>query len=250
MSVETGIDALRANTRAGRRIYVFTAALFLVTAVVGFNPNVVAVLDGRYSVPAIVYVHGATMMAWLVLLLVQSLLMAAGRPRLHRTLGTVAFALVPAMLIVMIATSIDGYQRHLAAGRPRVLLANALLGEASLVLQFGVLAGAALLARRAAPETHKRMVLLATLPLLNAAVGRMPWLPFTAGTSSDFDNVSALYPLLLIVPALLNDVARLGRMHRAYLVGIAIIVASTAATNALWSQPWWHRLVPALLANG
>ena len=249
MSVEAGVDALRA-ARTGRRVYIFTAVLFLATAMVGFNPNVVAILDGRYSVPPIVYVHGATMMAWLVLLLVQSVLMAAGRPRLHRALGTVAFVLVPAMLIVMIATSIDGYERHLAAGRPRVLLANALLGEASLVLQFAVLAGVALLARRAAPETHKRMVLMATVPLLSAAVGRMPWLPFTAGASGEFDYVAALYPLLLIVPALLNDVARFGRVHRAYLVGIAIVVVSTAATRELWSQPWWHRLVPALLANG
>ena len=250
MNVEAGTHALPADTRAGRRIYVFTAALFLATAMVGFNPNVVAILEGRYSVPPIVYVHGATMMAWLVLLIVQSTLMAAGRPRVHRMLGTVAFALVPAMLVVMIATSIDGYHRHLAGGRPRVLLANALLGEASLVLQFGVLAGVALLARRAAPETHKRMILVATVPLLNAAVGRMSWLPFTAGTSGEFDYVSALYPLVLIVPALLNDVARIGRVHRAYLVGIAIVVVSTAATRELWSSPWWHGIVRALLPNG
>jgi hypothetical protein len=112
-----------------------------------------------------------------------------------------------------------------------------------------VLATLALLARRTAPEMHKRMWVLATIPLLNAAVGRMSWLPFTAGASSQFDYVSALYPLLLVVPAVLADVARLGRPHRAYLVGIVLIVASTAATRELWSWPWWHRVVPALLAS-
>jgi hypothetical protein len=243
VSTDAGIDAQPADKRSGRRIYIVTAALFLVTAIVGFNPNVTAVLEGRYSLPPIVYVHGATMTAWLVLLLVQSVLMARGRARVHRALGTVAFVLVPAMVVVMIAASIDGYHRHLAAGTPRVLLGNALLGEASLVIQFTVLAGIALAARRTAPETHKRMLLIATVPLLAAAAGRMPWLPFTAGTSSEFDYVAALYPLLLLVPAFLYDVRRRGRLHRAYLVGLVIVLVSTAATRELWSSPGWHHLV-------
>lgn len=250
MSVEAGIDALRADAQAGRRIYVFTALLFLVTAIAGFAPNAVAIYTGRYSVSPLVHVHGALMLAWLVLLLVQSGLMATGRARLHRALGVTSFALVPAMLIVMIAASIASYERQLAAGRPPVVLGNALLAEASLVLQFGALATWALLARRAAPGTHKRMLLMATVPLLSAAVGRMPWLPFTAGTSSEFDYVSALYPLLLVVPAFFYDVARFGRAHRAYLVGAAIVLASTAATRELWSSPGWHGIVRSLLANG
>ena len=247
MSVEAGIDAIGADARTGRRIYIVTAALFLVTALVGFNPNVVAILEGRYSVPPLVYVHGATMMAWLVLLLVQSVLMSTGRARLHRTVGTAAFVLVLAMLVVMIATSIDSYYRHLAAGRPRILLGNALLGEASLVLQFCVLATWALLARRAAHDTHKRMILMATVPLLSAAVGRMPWLPFTAGASSQFDSVSALYPLLLVAPAILYDAARSRRVHRAYLIGLVIVLAATGVTRELWSSPAWHNLVRSLL---
>jgi hypothetical protein len=174
-------------------------------------------------------------------------LVGTGRLRLHRTVGTSAFALVPAMLIVMIATSVDAYYRHLAAGRPRILLANALLGEASLVLQFGVLATWALLARNAAPGTHKRMILMATVPLLSAAAGRMPWLPFTAGASSQFDAVAALYPLLLVTPAILYDASRLERVHRAYLIGVAIVLASTVVTRELWSSPAWHNLVRSLL---
>lgn len=247
MSVEAGTDAAGAHARTGRRIYIVTAACFLATAMIGFNPNVVAILEGRYSVPPLVYVHGATMMAWLVLLLVQTVLMSTGRAHLHRRVGTAAFALAPAMSVVMIATSIDAYYRHLTAGRPRILLGNALLGEASLVLQFGVLATWGLLARRAAPATHKRMMLMATVPLLSAAAARMPWLPFTAGASSEFDKVAALYPLVLVAPAILYDAARYGRVHRAYLIGLVIVLASTVATNELWSSPAWHNLVRSAL---
>jgi len=247
VSVDAGVDAWHAEVRSGRRIYVVTAALFLVTAIVGFGPNAISIYSGRYSVSPLVHLHGALMLCWLVLLLVQSTLMATGRAQLHRTLGTVSFVLVPALAIVMIAASLASYERQLAAGRPPVVLRNALLAEASLVLQFGVLATWSLLARRAAPGTHKRMMLMATVPLLSAAAGRMPWLPFTAGTSSEFDYVSALYPLLLVAPAILVDAARLGRVHRAYLIGVVIVLASTAATRELWSTPAWHNLIRSLL---
>ncbi|HEX5045485.1 MAG TPA: hypothetical protein VFX89_00055 [Gammaproteobacteria bacterium] len=247
MSVEAGIDALRADLRSGRRIYVVTAALFLATAIVGFGPNAAAIYSGRYAVSPLVHVHGALMLSWLVLLLAQSALVSTGRAQLHRTLGRVSFALAPALAIVMIAASLASYHRQLAAGRPPVVLGNALLAEASLVLQFGVLVTWALLARGAAPETHKRMMLMATVPLLSAAAGRMPWLPFTAGASSEFDKVAVLYPLLLVAPAILHDAARSGRVHRAYLIGLVIVLAATVATNELWSSPAWHNLVRSAL---
>ncbi|HET7131973.1 MAG TPA: hypothetical protein VFJ95_06975, partial [Gammaproteobacteria bacterium] len=177
----------------------------------------------------------------------QGMLMATDRPRLHRTLDTLALVLAPALTIVMIAASIASYERQLAAGRPRVLLGNALLADASVVLQFAVLAGWGLLARRTAPATHRRMLQMATVPLLAAAVGQMPWLPFTASPSSEFDYVAALYPLLLLVPAFLYDVRQRGRLHRAYLVGVVIVLVSTAATRELWSSPAWHQLVRTAL---
>jgi hypothetical protein len=247
LSAEADIDALSADVRSGGRIYVVTAALFLATAIVGFGPNAMAIYAGRYSVSPLVHVHGALMLAWLVLLLAQSALMATGRAQLHRTLGTMSFVLVPAITIVMVAASLASYERQLAAGRPPVVLGNALLAETSLVLQFAVLSTWALLTRRAAPETHKRMILMSTVPLLSAAVGRMPWLPFTAGASSEFDYVSALYPLLLVAPAIFYDAARSGRAHRAYLIGVTIVLASTAATRELWSSPSWHGLVRSVL---
>lgn len=37
----------------------------------------------------------------------------------------------------------------------------------------------ALLVRREDPETHKRLIIIATLPLLSAAIDRIAWLPTT-----------------------------------------------------------------------
>jgi hypothetical protein len=165
----------------------------------------------------------------------------------HRVLDGISLLLAPALTVVMVAVSIASYERQLAAGRPPVLLGNALLAEASLVLQFAVIAAWGLLARPTAPETHRRMLLLSAVPLLSAAVGHMPWLPFTASASSEFDYVAALYPLLLLVPAFLYDVRYRGRLHRAYLVGLVIVLVSTAATRELWSSPRWHHLVRTAL---
>jgi hypothetical protein len=85
--------------------------------------------------------------------------------------------------------------------------------------------------RKSAPETHKRMLFLATLVLLDAAILRMTWLP-TFG----IDNIAVThsYQLLLIVPALAYDVLRTGRIHHAYVAGLSLIILTTIAAGILW----------------
>ena len=55
------------------------------------------------------------------------------------------------------------------------------------------------------------MMIMATLVLIDASIGRMHWLPFTSTTT--YTPVH-LYVLLLIVPALIYDLKRLHRCMR------------------------------------
>ena len=105
-------------------------------------------------------------------------------------------------------------------------------------------------ARRGRPQTHKRMMILATFVVIDAALGRMAWLPGHPGqfVSSDTGyDVVHLYHLLLIAPAIAWDLVRRHRVHHAYVVGLGLFLAFVAATHVLWNAPWWHTAVAAFI---
>ena len=54
-------------------------------------------------------------------------------------------------------------------------------------------------------------------------------------------------PLLWLLPVLIYDLARRGRVHRAYLIGIAANLPFVVASQLLWGSPWWMENAPKLL---
>src|SRR5262245_35058060 len=98
-------------------IYVAITGLFVTTAVVGFAPRSIEIVAGERENPAlVVHVHAAMMAAWMSLLLVQALLMALGRPQLHKALGLTSLALGPAVFAAMIAVAIHRYAERYELG--------------------------------------------------------------------------------------------------------------------------------------
>jgi hypothetical protein len=144
----------------------------------------------------------------------------------------------------MIAAAIWNYGEMAAVGLS-ARAANLLLVQGRAILYFPLFFVWALLVRRRDPETHKRMMILATLVLLPAAITRMTWLPTTLPASFDAPHA---YMFLLLAPALAYDVVRLGRPHAAYLIGLALLLPWLVATHFLWSSPWWLQVAPRLMA--
>jgi cytochrome bd-type quinol oxidase subunit 2 len=184
------------------------------------------------------------MVAWLLLLIAQSGLVATGRTRLHRRLGLVSFALAPAMYVMMIAAWIVTYRHAPESGRTHA--ANMTIVAINIATMFAVFYTWAMLTRRTAPETHKRMIVLATVVLLSAAVGRMRWLPWNNTPVERFNYAVFAYVLVLLAPAVLHDIVRLGRVHRAYAIGVPLMTSWNVAASLLWDSPWWQRLAPVL----
>lgn len=237
MAVELAIRApAHDESVLDRWIYAFTAALFLAVAIVGFTPRSVAILAGELRFPPlIVHIHAALMFAWLGLLLAQTLLVATGRTALHMKLGLASLVVAPCLWAAMIAISIWRYHERAELGEI-VHGSNILLTQSRSILYFALFVAWALLVRKTDYETHKRMMLLATVTLLGAAITRMTWLPTTF--PADYAAPHA-YMFLLLAPALAYDIVRLGRPHRAYLIGLALLLPWVIATQSLWSSPWW-----------
>ena len=244
MATEVG-DIGLARRRAGVTIHTFTVALFVATAVVGFAPRSASILSGTMPVPPLaVHVHAFLMTAWIVLFAVQAGLMAGGKPQLHRSLGVASFVLAPALLAGLVGVTIVRYHDLTEAGIG-AFASNILFLQIRSIVLFPLFYVWAIAVRRTDVETHKRLLILATFVLLDAAVARHTWLP-GHDVMASYDPVHG-YWLLLLVPALVHDVLRLGRVHRAYVIGLALILPCVIATHFVWNSARWHAIAAALM---
>ena len=242
---------------ADRWIYVFMAALAIVTVLAGFIPHSIALLAAvdagrRPPLPAAYHVHAVLMGTWLLLVLTQTSLVATGRQRQHRKLGLVAVVLAPALVLAM-AGIVQALWSMLATMPPdraaglKVVFSHILLEQIRIAIVFSILVAWALLVRRRDSETHRRLMILATVIPLPAAFDRIEWLP---STMPDSPTTVYLYTLLWLAPVLLYDLARRGRIHRAYVIGVAINVPFAVASYLFWASPAWLALAPKIAGVG
>jgi hypothetical protein len=75
----------------------------------------------------------------------------------------------------------------------------------------------------------------------------MTWLPSQFPQTPD---VMHLYMLLLLTPALVNDIVRRGRPHGAYIAGLVTLLPMLIATHVLWNSPWWREMAPKIMGMG
>lgn len=208
-----------------RWFYTALAALFLITAIVGFGPNSASILAGSLPMPPLtVHIHAFVMTAWLVLLLTQASLIARRKRRLHQKLGLTSLLLAPAMVVMMVILAFS----HFPDG-PQ--------GTAVIVIQsrrIGLFVGFflwAMLVRKTDKESHKRAQFWATVVLLDAALFRMPWLYASGETNVP---LAQMYQLCLMAPALAYDLLRFGKIHKVHWFGAGLMLLTTALAGALW----------------
>jgi hypothetical protein len=160
-----------ANSR-GIRPYFVSAVILAGIMFVGFAKNYyLRTWIGTRPITFMVHVHGLVMTAWVVLFVAQTLLVVNHRIDLHRKLGIAgAFlaGIVVALGLYTIAASI--LRRHPDADIARFANLFAAFDGLSLLL-FGALVVTAVRVRLR-PQTHKRLMVMATISLLPPAFGR------------------------------------------------------------------------------
>jgi uncharacterized membrane protein YozB (DUF420 family) len=183
--------------------------------------------------------HGALFTAWIALLVAQTALVAEGRIDIHRKVGVAGALLAAVVFVVGVAVSVETLRRNGGppGADPRKFFAIP-LGD---IIVFGALVSAAIV-RRLRAETHKRLMLLATISLLTAAVGR--FLPQVGmGGAPNLFFGTDVFVLVLV----LYDLASLGRVHPATLWGGAMVVGfKPLLYYVLSGTPAWLALADAL----
>jgi hypothetical protein len=228
---------------------IFLAACWL-GVVMGFTPAIAKRWAGQADFPAplILQVHAFAFGAWLLLLTAQVLLVRVRRVGIHMSLGLTGFGLVPLMAVSAIVSEAYTQRFHVAHppnNYPFFIVAI------FYVAGFAVLAGAALF-RRKDPAAHKRLILLATTIIVGAAYARWWGDPLTArfgdGYAGMLVNTYTGTDLLLLA-ALLYDLATRGRVHRVYEVGVPAILLCEVATSLVYHADWWPPVAAVLVGR-
>jgi hypothetical protein len=247
-----------------RWLYVMMAALFVATALAGFIPasifKVTAMQAGeRPWFPPVTHVHAVLMGTWLLLLLIQSWLVATNRHRIHWKVGVLSLAIVPAMVIAGAMLVLATHQQLAitlatsppAGGQFRLMSSadtanNILLSQMRMGIVFVACVAWALTVRRTDPSVHKRLMFLGTAVLLSPAFARIGVLP---NTMPDSPLAQDLYMLLWISPMLLWDLYRQRALHRAYLIWLGLFVPPTLVVFWFWGDPAWMALAPRIVGT-
>lgn len=229
-----------AATRARDRVfYCSMAILMALTVLVGFGPTYyyrffsidgpVATISGA-PFTFLVHLHGFLFTGWVLLFIVQTSLIAGRRVKLHQRLGIGGAILAAAMVLIGASTAVAGARAGAAPPGvdPLVFLAIP-LGDMAL---FAIFIGSALILRRK-KESHKRLMLLAYVSILTAAVARWPGV-LPLGPLAFYG-----FTFLFLAAAVAYDLATRRRVHAAYFWGGALLVLSVPMRLALSGTAAW-----------
>jgi hypothetical protein len=236
--------------------YVWMAAACALVAFGGFAPTYWLQLPAHTFVgPPLLHVHGALFSAWTLLLLSQTLLAANGRLDHHRAWGLAGISLATAMVVIGLAAAILTLTRGLAAGYGDHSRAFLILPVSAISLFAGFFIAAIANIRR--PEAHKRFMLLATIALLQAAMGRIFFVLVTGGGPGLRPGLGPPPPLviglvpsliieLLIVAGIIHDWRTRGRPHPVWLIGGAVMTAVVLLRGPVSGTSGWLAFADAL----
>jgi uncharacterized membrane protein YozB (DUF420 family) len=241
MAYDTAASPRR--TGLSRRFYLTMSLLLTGIVFVGFAPSFyLAPYFERPPVPFFAIVHGVIFSAWMLMFVAQSWLIASRNVTLHRSLGIAGAALAGLMLIAAYFASIYSVQRGFTPF-PDLLPPIAFsIVSLSAVPVFGGLVGAALLVRKRDTASHKRLMLLATIAITEAAIARWPIPVMRTGP-----NAAAIAVELIVFGVILYDTLANRRLHPAMLWGGIVIVASHVLRPVVGQSAAWESFVKFLI---
>lgn len=210
-----------AQTRSRDRFFLAMSGFLLLILLIGFSRTLYLRLFFEVPpVPAYLHVHGATVTAWFVWLIVQASLVNVNRIDIHRRIGmlgaVIGVAVIPAGLMATLQfvprLPEMGFQFEQASW----FITWIVWANFHMLLGFVAFLVAALMLRRRT-DIHKRLMLLATISLMPPPLARIAQnLGYMLEQETIF--VTAIW-LLLVVPILIYDVVTARRIHPATVVG-------------------------------
>lgn len=189
-------------------------------------------------ITTLIHAHAILFSSWVLLFFVQTALVAQHKVAVHRRLGIAGTVLAGAMILVGTMTALKTAARGASPASPDPLAF--LIVPLTDMLLFGSFIVAALRLRRDR-EAHKRLMLLAYVSIITAAVARWPGFlslgpPVFFGIGLSFVFVGAIY-----------DLASRRRIHPVYLWGGAALIASVPLRLLVSGTGAWHSFAASIV---
>jgi FtsH-binding integral membrane protein len=209
-----------------------TALLMAATVYVGFAPTYYMAGIFRAPLPsAIIHLHGAAFSCWILLLITQTSLTSAGRVNIHRRLGLVGVGLASVMVVLGVLAATDRLARASAPpGSDPYFFYIIPLGDMFIFATLIFLAYRS----RSDSATHKRVIYVATVGLLIAALARWP-ISLVRGASK---AAIASYVFLVLLAA--YDLWSTRRIHRATLWASGFLIFVQQVRLPIGRTAVWH----------
>lgn len=253
----------RASTAPRGKFYIGSAAVLLLVVLVGFAPTFY--LRSAFGGPEFswrgggpelswrVFIHGLILTAWYLVFTLQAALVAGRRTALHRALGW-AGAAIGLAVVISGGLATPYRMAELAAegrpGWPNRTTSILVWSNTTSIVAFTILLAAAIVLRRQ-PDTHKRMMLLASISIIQPAFGRIFRWPVFEAPPSEILMLSVAAPFALVGALIVYDFLSRKSLHPATVAGTAVFGGLKLGGVLLLAPsslgPW---LVRAMVAVG
>ena len=237
--MENSATSTKSHDQRENLFFLIYSFLPLAIVLIGFTPSLfLRVAFETPPIPLYLHLHGAILTGWFVILVAQAWLIQSQNSRLHRKLGP--FAAGYGLLVVIgglmatfnvvardlgqgITLDIDMAEIDPALGSGisyLTFISGVVWANIVSVSTFAILLCSAIIFRSRS-DTHKRLILIATVSILGPALARISRLEILGGEQGPFIPLALLSLLAIIV---VYDLFTLKRIHRASLVAITLAI--------------------------
>jgi hypothetical protein len=235
---------IRQNLRFEHVFFSGMAALILVSVVIGFTATFylrdivkMPVWADPRPLPFLVITHGTVFSLWILLLITQTSLVAAHRVRIHQRLGIAGFALASLLVLLGFVVLCVAMARHFPPASPAL---STQAGAIFSVVGFALLVFFGYRLRRN-PPAHKRLMILGTVSLLDAAFNRWPGLHHV-----DYNHLlssACCFALLVLVAC--YDLWSRTKIQPATMWGGVTLIVTHAPIHGIFTHNaiWFHLAV-------
>lgn len=182
--------------------------------------------------PIWIHAHGIAMLGWLGTIVAQNSLAGSGNLALHRRLGWASLGL----LLAIVVLGMYAGRMALAMHRVPPFFTDAyFLALTHLEVLIFAMTVAAAIALRSQTQWHRRLMIAATVVLMEPALGRLLPMPLIGQTGGAWLEAALQLGFLAIMAR--HDAKVVGRVHPATLIGMALVVAVHGLIQLLAGMP-------------
>lgn len=181
-----------------------------------------------------IHVHGIFLMMWMVLLIVQPLLIGAGKAKLHRSIGKVSYVLGPIIIVTMFLVGRGSYGRSIGVVPEKEMLGTMVLDIRGYIT-FAIFWALAMLFRKDS-GAHMRYMIATGMIGIGPGVGR----GLINGFGVEFGPALTITDALdlVIVGALLGyDIYR-KKNYKPFLVVFLVFLVGAILWQIRYSEAW------------